>query len=115
MHKPAPTFKKSDPGPPDYRICVVDARATTLPALSELSALLESTPYDPPKDGAQLYNKLKYGHRNVVLAVVDQGVVSYVRVADAGFGIERVYERAAWGGGKGRGGFRGRGRGRGRR
>lgn len=63
------------------------------------------------------YGRLKHGYKNVILAVVDEGIVSYVRVADAGFVREKLYERVESGrGGKGggRGGGRGRGRGRGR-
>ena len=61
----------------------------------------------------QLYQKLKHGWRNVILAIVDQGVVSYLRISDAGFGNERLYERASRGRGGKKGGGRGRGRGRG--
>jgi tRNA-splicing endonuclease subunit Sen54 len=49
-----------------------------------------------------------------MIAVVDQGVVSYMRIADAGFGKERVYESAGRGGRGGKRGGTGRGRGRGR-
>lgn len=59
---------------------------------------------------------LKHGWRNVILAVVDQGVVSYIRVADCGFAREKLWEITGQGDGKGKrgGGGRGRGRGRGR-
>lgn len=111
-----PTYKKSSPGTPDFRISVLNARSTAMPTLSQLATLLESTPLDPPKGDAQLYAKLKWGWRNVVLAVVDQGVTSYLRVSEAGFADEKVFERGVGGrGGKGGGrGGRGRGRGRGR-
>ena len=62
----------------------------------------------------RLYPKLKHGYRNVILAVVDQGVVSYIQLSDAGFGKEKIYEPALRGGGGKRGGFGGRGRGRGK-
>jgi tRNA-splicing endonuclease subunit Sen54 len=75
---------------------------------------MESVPYDPPKADAQLYQKLKHGYRNVILAVVDQGVISYIRLVDAGFGCEKLYERVGRPFGGKRGG-RGGGRGRGRR
>lgn len=42
----------------------------------------------------QLYMRLRHGYRNVILAVVDQGVTSFLRVADAAFGKERIYEAA---------------------
>lgn len=61
--------------------------------------------------------RLKHGWRNVVLAVVDGGVVSYIRFSEGGFGKEKLYEqRGTMRGGK-RGGYGGRGgggRGRGR-
>lgn len=50
-------------------------------------------PDDPAQHEAQMYQKLRHGYRNVLIAVVDQGVVSYMRFADAGFGCERLYER----------------------
>ena len=95
VYKPSPKFKKSTPGPADFRIAVVSARETVFPTLAQLSTLLDSTPYDPPRQDAQLYQKLKHGYRNVLLAIVDQGVVSYLRVAEAAFGCERLYKRKA--------------------
>lgn len=38
-----------------------------------------------------MYMRLRHGYRNVILAVVDQGVVSFLRVGDAAFGKEKVY------------------------
>ena len=53
-----------------------------------------------------LYMRLRHGYRNVILAVVDQGVVSFLRVGDAAFGREKIYkDKAVQGGKKGRGGF----------
>lgn len=106
------TFKKSAPGSPDFRIAVINARETSLPTCSELSALLETVPYDPPSETGQLYQKLKHGYKSVILAIVDQGVVSYLRVADAAFGKEKLYERKGKGPGGKRGGRSNRGRGR---
>lgn len=75
---------------------MVNAREqTTIPTLSQLGTLLETTPLDPPhgeKMSRQLYMRLRHGYRNVVLAVVDQGVISYLRVSDAVFGKEKLYE-----------------------
>ena len=106
------TFKKSSPGPPDFRIAVVDARETSVPTLQQLSTLFETVPYDPPKPDAQLYTKLKHGYKNVILAIVDQGITSYLRIADAAFGRERLYERKGRALNNKRGGRGGRGRGR---
>lgn len=130
VYKPATPFRKSSPPTPDFRIAVVSTVSQpTIPTLCQLSALLESTPLDPPKGEKMdrlLYMRLKHGWRNVILAVVDQGVVSFLRVADARFGGERLYEarsagvrnkgaRRGGGANRGRGrGGGGRGRGRGR-
>ncbi|KAI4761104.1 hypothetical protein E4T52_06703 [Aureobasidium sp. EXF-3400] len=100
----SPHYKKSSPGTPDFRIAVVNARETTFPTLSQLSALVDTQPYMPPRPDAQLYAKLRNGHKSVILAVVDQGVTSYLRLADAGFCREKLFERkppAARKGGKG--------------
>lgn len=118
--KPSSGFKKSAPPPPDFRIAVINAREQGFPVLEQLDDLLQSVPYDPPTPGSegQVYRRLKHGWRNVVLAIVDQGVVSYMRVADAGFGKEKIYDRGTRGRGGKRGGMRGgrgTGRGRGRR
>ncbi|KAH0545579.1 hypothetical protein FGG08_000410 [Glutinoglossum americanum] len=94
--KPRPGFKKSSPGEPDFRVAVVNARETSVPTLTQVSALLESVPYDPPPPGMQRhsYMRLKHGYRNAILAVVDQGVTSYLRLGDAGFGLEKMYGMA---------------------
>jgi tRNA-splicing endonuclease subunit Sen54 len=95
VYKPSTPFRKSAPPAPDFRIAVIDSRTHSMPTLSQLGALLESTPLDPPrgeKMDRQLYMRLRQGYRNVILAVIDQGVVSYLRVADAAFGKEKLYE-----------------------
>lgn len=115
--KPTSGFKKATPPPPDFRIAVINAREETFPVFEQLDDLLQTMPYSPPPAGTegQVYKRLKHGYRNVLLAIVDQGVVSYMRVADAGFGNEKLYERSGRGGRGKRGGMRGgRGRGRGR-
>ena len=115
--KPTSDFKKSAPPPPDFRIAVINAQEEGFPVLEQLDDLLQSVPYDPPlvRSDGQPYRRLKQGYRNVLLAVVDQGVVSYLRISDAGFGKEKIYERSGRGRGSKRGGMRGgRGRGRGR-
>lgn len=138
--KPHLNFKKSSPAtPPDFYIAVIDARhESTFPTLSQLDSLLRSVPPDPPtqplRDGAkqgeggggaakqqrQYQSRLKHGWRNVILAVVDEGVVSYLRIGEGAFGMEKLFElegrEAGGGGGGGKrgGGSRGRGRGRGR-
>ncbi|OWP06513.1 hypothetical protein B2J93_7063 [Marssonina coronariae] len=95
-----PTFAKSNPGKPDFRIAVVDARSNPIPSLTEVTSLLESTPWDPPAEKSpefsgpgKLYQRLKNGWRNVILAIIDQGVISYLRLGEVAFGEESLYER----------------------
>ena len=112
----AAKFKKSVPGEPDYRISVVDARETSVPSLTELSDLLATTPYDPYGKPGNLYARLTHGYRNVILAVVNQGIVSYLRISDSPFGTEKLWDRGAKPSrGKKSGGKKGRGKGRGGR
>ncbi|KAL7272798.1 tRNA-splicing endonuclease subunit sen54 [Rhizina undulata] len=124
--KPRPHFKKSDPPPPDFRVCVIDSRDTPVPSLSQLSALFDSLPVDDEKavDNKNVFQRLKDGRRNVVLAVVDSGVTSFIKFSDVGFGDEKMFSRKPAGrggkgggrgrGGGGRGGRGGSGQGRGR-
>lgn len=118
-------FSKSKPGIPDFRLAITDARSSSVPTLKEMTSLLECTPWDPPpqKEPMQMFQRLKHGYRNAILAVVDQGIISYLRLSEAAFGEERLYERFDSGSGRGskRGGMMsrgkagsGRGRGRGR-
>ncbi|KAF2739882.1 hypothetical protein EJ04DRAFT_456395, partial [Polyplosphaeria fusca] len=109
-------FRKSARRSPDFRVAVVNARETGMPTAAQLNDLLATTPYDPPKEGSSLYQKLKQGNRNVVLAVVDNGVPSYMNISAPQFADEKLYEdtRPVRGGKGGRGRGRGRARGRGR-
>ncbi|TFK65598.1 hypothetical protein BDN72DRAFT_800974 [Pluteus cervinus] len=52
VYKPSTPFKKSAPGPPDFRIVVVNARTTHLPTLYELEDLFNVVPeqtWPPPR------------------------------------------------------------------
>ncbi|KAM0277031.1 hypothetical protein ACHAQH_006161 [Verticillium albo-atrum] len=117
-----PVFSKSDPPPPDLRIAVVDARDTFVPSLEQLEALFDSTPYDPADASlsapGRFYPRLKHGHRNVLISVVDRGLVNFMRFGQAAFAEEKLHERFdvpnRGRGGKRGGGRGGRGRGRGR-
>jgi len=119
------TFAKSNPGIPDFRIAIVNARSSSVPSLTQITSLLASTPWDPPnpewKGPSRTHQRLRHGWRNIVLAVIDEGVISYLRVGEAAFGEEKMYERfdrgsvqgtKRWGGAGRGGGGRGRGSGR---
>lgn len=124
-------WSKTRPPPPDFYLAIVDTRETSVPSLEEISALLDSSPWDPPKaqwnKPGQIYPRLKWGWRNVLVAIVDHGIVNFLRFGEGAFGEEPLYPRFDTVGGprggkrggrnqrSGRGGGRGRGgRGRGR-
>ncbi|KAF7717548.1 Uncharacterized protein PECH_006587 [Penicillium ucsense] len=98
VYKPSTPIKKTALPTPDFRIAVINTREhDSIPTLDQLGALLESTPLDVPrgeKMERHLYMRLRHGYRNVIMVVVDQGVTSFLRVADAAFGKERIYEAA---------------------
>jgi tRNA-splicing endonuclease subunit Sen54 len=93
-YRPTSSYRKTNPGPPDFYISVIDARTQALPTAGELEVLLRQTPYMPTEGGAgKMYPNLRNGYRSVILAVVDQGVVSLLRVADAAFGCYPLWKR----------------------
>jgi tRNA-splicing endonuclease subunit Sen54 len=83
-------FSKKNPGPPDVRICVVDAYETRYPTRAQLDGLLSQCPYNLPPEGLRkdrsingVHRRMKHGVRKVVIAVVDHGVISYVEHTQA--------------------------------
>ena len=112
--KPAQPYRKSAPSAPAYHLSVVDARTTHVPTAAQIGDLLDSMPYAPmeKEEEKRIEARLKHGRRSVVIAVVDTGVVSYLRFAESGSGGMRLFEERRGRGGKGRGGAGG-GRGRG--
>ncbi|KAK4455682.1 putative tRNA-splicing endonuclease subunit [Podospora aff. communis PSN243] len=131
LWKPAAKWSKIRHPAPDFYVSVVDAQGTDVPTFEEITALIDTTPPAPGKSTWKgpglLYPRLKHGHRNVIVAVVDHGVINYMRFAEGAFGEEQLFERfdtrnsprgGKVGGRGGRGGNRGgrggRGRGKGR-
>jgi tRNA-splicing endonuclease subunit Sen54 len=113
--KPSTAYRKSNPPAPDFRVAVLDARKTSVPTMTQIGALLDSMPDNELPKEKPLEARLKYGKRNVILAIVDMGIVSYLRFGEATFGAERLFEnktkKRQWkkGGYGGRDGGRGRG------
>ncbi|KAH6621125.1 hypothetical protein B0J18DRAFT_217815 [Chaetomium sp. MPI-SDFR-AT-0129] len=135
--KSAQKWTKLRHPPPDFHLAVVDAQDSSVPTLSQITPLLNAMPPDAGRPewatggAGRMYARLKHGRRNVLVAVVDHGVINYMRFAEGGFGGEELFGRfdgvrrgggkggGAGGGGKGGGrnngrGGRGKGRGRGR-
>lgn len=106
IYKPSsiPTFRKSSPPPPDYNLVILNARTSLLPTSSQLGHLLTSLPKtaqtptqkspsnvrenDSTKNRrpARIETRIKRGKRSFLLAVVDCGIVSYLRISAGGFG-----------------------------
>ena len=117
--KPTPAFRKSSPPPPTYQLCVVDARSTNVPTASQIGDLLDSMPFSPLENEKEkrIEMRVKHGKRSVVVAVVDTGVVSYLRFAESESGGGKLFEdkvarskggkRGGGWGSSGRGGRRG--------
>jgi tRNA-splicing endonuclease subunit Sen54 len=87
--KPTPNFKKSNPGPPDFYISIVSTKSTTLPSVNQIESIFRNL---PETDTSQklLYQSLKEGKKSFVLAIVDFGVISYMRFADSVFPNHRL-------------------------
>lgn len=114
--KPSTTYRKSNPPEPDFRVAVLDARDTNVPTMSQIGTLLDSMPDDGLPKEKPVEARLKHGKRNVILAVVDMGVVSYLRFGEAAFGEEKLFENKSKKRQWKKGGHRGRsGLGRGER
>lgn len=129
LWKPAtPNWSVTNPpSAPDYPLAIVDAHETDVPTGDEIAALLDSAPYAPPPPtsrGHPVHQRLKHGHRHVLIAVVDHGLVNFMRFAEGAFGEEPIFRnfdaatrpkggkrggRGSHGKGGGRGGQAGRG------
>ncbi|KAK9463140.1 tRNA-splicing endonuclease subunit sen54 N-term-domain-containing protein [Lipomyces oligophaga] len=88
--KPRPSFKKSSPTEPDFRIAVVNAQVHSLPTYNQLYNLLATTPYTPPTQKGDI-QRIKSGFRNVILGVVDNGIISFMNFGTTSFGSESIY------------------------
>ncbi|KAK0634635.1 hypothetical protein B0T17DRAFT_622493 [Bombardia bombarda] len=95
--KSSQKWSKTRQPPPDFFLAVVDAQQTAVPSLEEIAALLDATPAAPARPEwagpGRLYARLKHGHRNVLVAVVDHGVINYMRFAEGAFGEEELFGR----------------------
>ena len=85
--KPNTHFRKSNPGIPDFQVAVLDASTNDLFTQCDVDRLFASLPL---RENAKKspFARLKEGHRNFVLAVVDLGVISFLNVGDTNFAME---------------------------
>ncbi|SCU84856.1 LADA_0D04236g1_1 [Lachancea dasiensis] len=116
--KPQGSFKKKAPGWPDFQVLVVNKNTKDykFPTYSEMKLLFKNlnTKVDslvpeslsgktPPEKGkAQRQSKpvaphveqqrrLKKGYRSFILALMDDGLISFVRLTESDFGSEKVW------------------------
>lgn len=85
VYKPGTQFKKSKPLPPDFYVRVVDARRQNMPTLTETRGLFASVPETNEAPKRSPITRIKQGKKQVVLAVVDAGIVSFVRLVETEF------------------------------
>lgn len=121
LHKPSAlqSYKKTSPPPPHFHVVVLPARQSVIPTSTQIGELLASMPDDPlpNADRKKFETRIKHGKRSVLLAVVDCGVISYVRFSSGGFeeSLWQENERRGVGkGGKKGGGWGGRVKGKGK-
>ncbi|CCG84062.1 protein of unknown function [Taphrina deformans PYCC 5710] len=89
--KPNTNFRKSAPGPPHFRVAVLDSRKHNVCSIEALAALFDTIAVDQEYARKPQFTRLKTGRRNFVLAVADMGVVSFLSLGDVSFGSEVVY------------------------
>ena len=98
VYKASSQYKKSAPGPPDFYVAVLDARASRLPTESELETLWSQTPFHHQQrttvDGkyVNVNQRIKKGARSVVLAIVDQGITSFLTISEPIFGQNKLWD-----------------------
>ncbi|CAZ85800.1 unnamed protein product [Tuber melanosporum] len=90
--KPQPHFRKSDPPPADFLVAVASARETSLPTLSQLSALFDSVPVDEKTGGKSQFRRLKDGHRKCLVSQSwDTEVTTFIKFAHVGFWVGPIF------------------------
>lgn len=95
--KPRATdFKKSNPPPPDFKIVVVNTERQNMPTLEQTEQLFEEAVRRHENgdvlDQRHIMQKLKFGKREIILAMLDYGVINFVTLADVSFASNPLYE-----------------------
>lgn len=82
--KPSTKYRKRDPPPPDFYLRVMDARAHKMPTLKETNDMLAGLEINPSTKKSPV-SRIKDGCRTLIIAVVDSGMISFVKVIDTQF------------------------------
>lgn len=92
----AADFKKSNPPPPDFKIVVVNTERQSMPSLEQTEQLFEEAVRRHENgdvlDQRHIMQKLKFGKREIILAMLDYGVINFVTLADVSFASNPLYE-----------------------
>jgi tRNA-splicing endonuclease subunit Sen54 len=91
--KPNPTFSKKSPPLPNFQILVRNVNKYKLPTLSEINSLFDrvETVPDVRSANANQINRLKNGKENIILGIVDYGIINFVKLARGSFGTENMW------------------------
>lgn len=63
-----------------------------MPTYLQMQALFTNLPTALDEKSTE-NQRLKDGHRNALFAIVDCGIISFVRLGDVSFGDEEIYKR----------------------
>ncbi|KAK9454327.1 tRNA-splicing endonuclease subunit sen54 N-term-domain-containing protein [Dipodascopsis uninucleata] len=88
--KPRPSFKKSNPGVPDFRIVVINSYKDKMPTMSELDNLFASLLVSNDLRTTTGQIRLRNGYKNVIFGVVDCGIISFLTFGDVSFGDDEI-------------------------
>lgn len=91
--KPDPKFSKKSPPTPDFQVLVRNTNKYSFPTLSQLRSIFQGTNIKKGKDveERQQQRRLKEGYRYVLIALIDYGIINFVKVSEADFGSENVW------------------------
>ncbi|KAG5519214.1 hypothetical protein PMAC_002302 [Pneumocystis sp. 'macacae'] len=91
--KPVSNFKKSKLQNPDFRIVVVNTRSSSLPSLKDFVNIFDLVPIKNHEPNTTPFQRLKNGTRHVIFALLDSGVISFIKFSDIEFGNEHIYTK----------------------
>ena len=96
--KPDPRFTKKSPPLPDFQIVIVDVSSTRFPTKNQLDDLFKRVEYQgrsqeslsEAQGGAKEKKRLKDGSNCVLFALVDNGVINYMRLSQGNLSSANV-------------------------
>lgn len=92
--KPNPQFSKKNPPLPNFQMIVRNVNKYNLPTLTEINSVFDRTEIiTKTENNSKLsqMNKLKNGKESVILALIDYGVISFVKFSRGSFNEENMW------------------------